>query len=302
MSWPAPMNATRPCSRRTAPSTSGTRSRSPCGWSGRRAAARAAIQARFRYVLVDEFQDTNRAQSELVSHPCRAATATSPSSGTTTSRSTASAARRSATSWASGSAIGPPGRSSSGGTTARGRRSSRPPIASSSSTIRTGSRSRPGSASSLVAERGTDPAGRTVRLETHPSGHDEADRIAAEIGGRIAGGTAPRDIAILVRANGHADPILRSLDAAGVPWRFSGTSGLYARPEVRRLLAFLRAIADLGSSVDLYALATERAVPPRRRGPDRDRQRRAAPQSDPLGCPRGARPAARTAPARRSDA
>jgi DNA helicase-2/ATP-dependent DNA helicase PcrA len=108
----------------------------------------------------------------------------------------------------------------------------------------------------LVAERATDPAGRTVRLETHPSGADEADRIATEIAGRIAAGTSPRDIAVLVRANGHADPVLRSLDAAGVPWRFSGTSGLYARPEVRRLLAFLRAIADLGSSVDIYAVAT----------------------------------------------
>ena len=31
-----------------------------------------------------------------------------------------------------------------------------------------------------------------------------------------------------------------------IPWRFSGTSGLYARPEVRLLLAFLRAVADLG--------------------------------------------------------
>ena len=42
---------------------------------------------------------------------------------------------------------------------------------------------------------------------------------------------------------------------AGIPWRFSGTSGLYARPEVRLLLAFLRAVADLESSVDVYALA-----------------------------------------------
>jgi DNA helicase-2/ATP-dependent DNA helicase PcrA len=42
---------------------------------------------------------------------------------------------------------------------------------------------------------------------------------------------------------------------AGIPWRFSGTSGLYARPEVRILLSFLRVVADLESSVDLYALA-----------------------------------------------
>jgi DNA helicase-2/ATP-dependent DNA helicase PcrA len=61
--------------------------------------------------------------------------------------------------------------------------------------------------------------------------------------------------AILIRSNAEADPILRSLNLAGVAWRFSGTSGLYARPEVRLLLAFLRAVADLGSSVDVYALA-----------------------------------------------
>ena len=53
----------------------------------------------------------------------------------------------------------------------------------------------------------------------------------------------------------HADPILRSLNVAGIPWRFSGTSGLYARPEVRLLLALLRAVADPGSSVDVYAVA-----------------------------------------------
>jgi DNA helicase-2/ATP-dependent DNA helicase PcrA len=218
-------------------------------------AARAEIQARFRYVLVDEFQDTNRAQSELVS-----VVADRHRNLTVVGDDDQSIYRF------RGAAI-----SNILGFRAR-YRSARTVV------LRRNYRSRPaileaahrlvqfndpdrlevqaGISKRLVAERGTDPAGRTVRLETHPSGHDEADRIATEIGKRIAAGTAPRDIAILVRANGHADPILRSLDAAAVPWRFSGTSGLYARPEVRRLLAFLRCIADLGSSVDLYGVAT----------------------------------------------
>ena len=58
-----------------------------------------------------------------------------------------------------------------------------------------------------------------------------------------------------MRANAAADPVLRSLNLEGIPWRFSGTCGLYARPEVKLLLAFLRAIADPNSSVDVYALA-----------------------------------------------
>ena len=99
------------------------------------------------------------------------------------------------------------------------------------------------------------PTPAPVRLEVFASGSEEADWIAAEIGRRVEAGAAPRDHAILVRANGHADPILRALNMAGIPWRFSGTSGLYARPEVRLLLAFLRVVADLESSVDLYALA-----------------------------------------------
>jgi DNA helicase-2/ATP-dependent DNA helicase PcrA len=107
----------------------------------------------------------------------------------------------------------------------------------------------------LRAERrATDPA--PVRLEAFASGAEEADWIAAEIRRRVEiAGARPRDHAVLVRANQHADPILRALNVAGIPWRFSGTSGLYARPEVRLLLSFLRVVADPESSVDLYALA-----------------------------------------------
>ncbi len=218
-------------------------------------AARAEIQSRFRYVLVDEFQDTNRAQSELVS-----LVADRHRNLTVVGDDDQSIYRfRGA---AISNILGFRDRYRSARTVVLRRNyRSRPAILEASHRliqfndpdrleVQAGINKR------LVAERGVDPAGRTVRLETHPSGHDEADRIASEIARRIASGTAPRDIAILVRANGHADPVLRSLDAAGVPWRFSGTSGLYARPEVRRLLAFLRAIADLGSSVDVYGIAT----------------------------------------------
>ncbi len=106
----------------------------------------------------------------------------------------------------------------------------------------------------LVAERGSEDAA-AVRHEAFATGAEEADWIAADIARRLRDGSEPRDVAILVRANAAADPVLRSLNLEGIPWRFSGTSGLYSRPEVRLLLAFLRAIADLSSSVDMYALA-----------------------------------------------
>jgi DNA helicase-2/ATP-dependent DNA helicase PcrA len=219
------------------------------------AAARTEIQGRFRFVLVDEFQDTNRAQSELVS-----IVAERSRNLTVVGDDDQSIYRfRGA---AISNILGFQDRYPSARTIVLRRNyRSRPGILDASHRLIKFNdpdrlEIRAGISKRLVAERASDPVGRTVRLETHQTAGDEADRIASEIAGRIAGGIRPRDVAILVRANGHADPIIRSLEAAGIPWRFSGTSGLYARPEVRRLLAFLRAIADLGSSTDVYALAT----------------------------------------------
>jgi len=219
------------------------------------ASARSEIRGRFRYVLVDEFQDTNRAQSRLVSlvaEPHRNLTVVGDDD------QSIYRFRGAAISNILGFREAHP---SARTIVLRRNYRSRPAILDAAHRlIRFNDPDRlevqAGISKKLVPERVTDPAGRTVRLETHPSGTDEADRIATEIATRILSGTAPRDIAVLVRANTHADAILRSLEANGVPWRFSGSAGLYARPEVRRLLAFLRAIADLGSSVDLYGVAT----------------------------------------------
>ena len=59
-----------------------------------------------------------------------------------------------------------------------------------------------------------------------------------------------------MRGNRDADTYIRALNMARIPWRFSGTAGLYRQPEVRVLISFLRAVNDPDDSVSLYDLAT----------------------------------------------
>jgi DNA helicase-2/ATP-dependent DNA helicase PcrA len=219
------------------------------------AAARLELQSRFRFILVDEFQDTNRAQSELVSiltEPHRNVTVVGDDDQSIYKFRGA----------AISNILGFRDRYPDARTVVlrRNYRSLAPILDASYRLVRFNDPDRlevrAGISKRLRPERKRDADPLPVRLEAFATHADEADWIAAEIAARIEAGARPRDLAVLVRANGHADPILRSLNVAGVPWRFSGTSGLYARPEVRRLLAFLRAIADLSSSVDVYALAT----------------------------------------------
>ena len=72
---------------------------------------------------------------------------------------------------------------------------------------------------------------------------------------RIQAGARPRDVAVLVRSNDDADPFLRALNVKGIPHRFSGSRGLYAREEVRLLVSFLRVLANPDDSVSLFYLA-----------------------------------------------
>jgi DNA helicase-2/ATP-dependent DNA helicase PcrA len=91
----------------------------------------------------------------------------------------------------------------------------------------------------------------------HETASQEADGVARLIHDRIeAGEWRPDDVAILVRSNDDADQFLRSLNLRAVPWTFSGNQGLYGRPEVRLLIAFLRAVAHPDDSVSLHYLAS----------------------------------------------
>ena len=216
-------------------------------------AARLELQRRYRYILVDEFQDTNRAQSELVellAAPHGSVTVVGDDDqsiykfrGAAISNILEFKRRHPRTRQI---------------VLRRNYRSRTPILDASYRLIRFNDPDRlevrNGIDKRLIADRGATTT-TPVRHLVFATGSEEADGVAREIAARIAGGAGPRDFAILVRANADADPVLRSLNLAGVAWRFSGTSGLYARPEIRLLLAFLRAIADLSASVDVYALA-----------------------------------------------
>ncbi|MFW6131934.1 MAG: ATP-dependent helicase, partial [Candidatus Aminicenantaceae bacterium] len=83
----------------------------------------------------------------------------------------------------------------------------------------------------------------------------EADRIAeiiAELGQR---GFKYSDCAILVRRNTDAIPFLKALNIKEIPYRFSGSRGLYSREEVKILIAFIRALTDFDDSKSLFFLA-----------------------------------------------
>ena len=107
----------------------------------------------------------------------------------------------------------------------------------------------------LRFDRPEPPTG-PIELLTFATGSDEADAVADRIGASLRTGRRAGDHAILVRGNREADPYLRALNMAHIPWRFSGTAGLYRQPEVRVLISFLRAVNDPDDSVSLYDLAT----------------------------------------------
>ncbi|MFH1777309.1 MAG: ATP-dependent DNA helicase [Candidatus Omnitrophota bacterium] len=104
----------------------------------------------------------------------------------------------------------------------------------------------------LTAERsiGTD----VEYLQFDTFSH-EADSVAIMILERVhSGGYNYSDFAILVRSNNDADPFLRALNLKNIPWRFSGNQGLYSREEIRVLISFLRVIASPVESTSLYHL------------------------------------------------
>ncbi len=63
-----------------------------------------------------------------------------------------------------------------------------------------------------------------------------------------------KDIAILVRANNHAEPFTRALARAGIPYQFLGPGQLFRQAEVKDLIAYLKLLYNFEDNIALYRL------------------------------------------------
>jgi len=89
-----------------------------------------------------------------------------------------------------------------------------------------------------------------VSFELFAHGDMEADWIVEKI--RTQARYALNDMAILVRANKHSDPIINALKREGIPFQFLGPGTLFKQSEVKDLIAYLQLLTDLEDTVALY--------------------------------------------------
>jgi len=82
---------------------------------------------------------------------------------------------------------------------------------------------------------------------------DEAQIVAKTIRNLIKNEKLKyKDIAILVRANDHSMPFVRALERASVPYQFLGPGKLFHQEEIKDLIAYLKVLYNFEDSSSLY--------------------------------------------------
>lgn len=224
-------------------------------------AAARRLADRFRYVLVDEFQDTNEAQFKLVQQlvaPDRNLTVVGDDDQSIFAWRGATLANFDAfrESYPDATVV----------TLVENRRSSQGILDAAYRLI------------SHNADRLEDRLGIDKHLQGRPApAEPEIDHLAYASAAEEAEAVADRiaeeavrtqrrlgDFAVLVRYNADATRVLNALARRGLPAHFSGGGQLYDRDEIRLLVSFLSAVAAPSDSRHVYFLATSSlyAFPP----------------------------------------
>lgn len=93
---------------------------------------------------------------------------------------------------------------------------------------------------SVILSETKDPVGLTKNAgDSSPAERDQND----------TGSTYNwKDFVILVRANSHAEPFVRVFTRQGVPYQFLGHGQLFRQPEIKDLIAYLQVLRDFSDS------------------------------------------------------
>ncbi len=109
-----------------------------------------------------------------------------------------------------------------------------------------------------------NPPGNPVRLVRYPSSRDEAEHIVAQIADDIAHDRRrPRDFALFYRINSLSRALENAFRNAGVPYQIIKGLEFYQRKEIKDVLAYLHLINNPKSDMSLLRIIN---VPPRRIG------------------------------------
>ncbi len=105
----------------------------------------------------------------------------------------------------------------------------------------------------LTSERKT--AGKDIEFTFCESVEKEAEFVTEKIKDLIKkNGLKFKDFAILVRANDHSAPFMQILEHYGIPCQFLGPGQLFKKEEVKDLIAYLKILSNLEDSVSLYRI------------------------------------------------
>ena len=119
--------------------------------------------------------------------------------------------------------------------------------------------------------RGQIGDGKPIAVRIFANGETEARAVAAEIAALRNGGARLSEIAVLYRLNAQSRQIEQQMAAAGLPYRVYGGLRFFDRAEIKRALAYMRLVA--GDDDDAFLRAIN--YPPRGIGETRIGQLRA---------------------------
>jgi len=88
------------------------------------------------------------------------------------------------------------------------------------------------------------------------TGEEEAEKVVEKIVElkKEAAADGWRAFAILARANNHLDPFVAALKRHGIPYQLIGNRGLFDQEEIKDVIAILKTLADPEDDVSLYRL------------------------------------------------